>query len=150
MTSRPRLFTEANYLNGFAALLLFAVLAVVFVGAGFPVPEGFGDGSVTATIGYALFDMTDQAAHESESFLVAFLVIAVVLDAALDGAVMLARRDDEEGLATALADGGRRLRGVPADGGDSAGTDAHTEDGAGRGADSGTGGGDGLESGGET
>ena len=29
------------------------------------------------------------------SFLVAFIAIAVVLDAALDGAVMLAKRDEE-------------------------------------------------------
>jgi NADH-quinone oxidoreductase subunit J len=111
MTTRPRLATNVNYVAGLAAVLLFAVFAAVFVGAGFPYPEGFGEGSITAGIGYAMFDMVDQAAYESESFLVAFEIIDVVLVAALVGAVMLARREDDGSVVTALTDGGRRLVG---------------------------------------
>jgi NADH-quinone oxidoreductase subunit J len=109
MTTRPRLATDVNYVAGIAAVLLFAVFAVVFVGAGFPYAEGFGDASITASIGYAMFDMLDQASYETESFLVAFEIIDVVLVAALVGAVMLARREEDGSLVTALTDGGRRL-----------------------------------------
>jgi len=110
MTSRPRLATDVNYVNGIAALALFAVLAYVFVTAGLEPPRGFGEGSIVASIGYAMFDLVDLVPEEhgnTEGFLVAFLTIAVVLDAALDGAVMLARRDDEGGSAQAATDGGR-------------------------------------------
>ncbi|PSP70739.1 hypothetical protein BRC70_05360, partial [Halobacteriales archaeon QH_6_68_27] len=54
--------------------------------------------AIVASIGYAMFDLVDlvPSGHgETEGFLVAFLTIAVVLDAALDGAVMLARREDD-------------------------------------------------------
>ena len=81
-----------------AALALFAVLAFVFVTAGLEAPRGFGEGAIVASIGYAMFDLVDlvPSGHgETEGFLVAFLTIAVVLDAALDGAVMLARREDD-------------------------------------------------------
>ena len=67
MTSRPRLATDVNYLNGIAAVLLFGVLALVFVNAEFPLPAGFEEGSVTAGIGYAMFDLVDQAAYPPES-----------------------------------------------------------------------------------
>jgi NADH-quinone oxidoreductase subunit J len=105
MTTRPRLATDVNYVNGLAALALFAVLAFVFVTAGLEAPRGFGEGAIVASIGYAMFDLVDlvPSGHgETEGFLVAFLTIAVVLDAALDGAVMLARREDD---ATATAAG---------------------------------------------
>jgi NADH-quinone oxidoreductase subunit J len=115
MTTRPTLETEVNWVNGLAAVALFAVMASVFMTAGFPRPDGFGDGSITASIGYAMFDLLGQIPEghgETEGFLVAFIVIAVVLDAALDGAVMLARREDEDGdVVTALTDGGRRFVG---------------------------------------
>ena len=109
MTSRPRLATDVSYRKGIGAVLLFGVLAWTFVQAPLPAPQGFGEGSVTRSIGFALFDMLEliPAGHgETESFLVAFIVIAVVLDAALDGAVMLARRENDGSLVTALADGG--------------------------------------------
>ncbi|MEA5387555.1 proton-conducting membrane transporter [Haloarculaceae archaeon H-GB2-1] len=95
MTTRPELNLGEHLLAGLAAVALFAVMAAVFVSAGFGQPAGFGDGSITASIGYALFAMTDLAAHESESFLVAFEIIDIVLVAALVGAVMLARRESE-------------------------------------------------------
>jgi len=117
MTTRPRLVTDVNYRNGAAAVALFAVMAWTFVTAQFPAPLGFGEGSITATIGYAMFDLLEQVPDghgETEGFLVAFLVVAVVLDAALDGAVMLARREEDDSVVTALADGGRRALGAGA------------------------------------
>ncbi|MFB6084532.1 MAG: proton-conducting membrane transporter [Halorientalis sp.] len=107
MTTRPRLADEVNWVAGVAALGLFAVLAAVFATAGFPGAEGFGgEGSITASIGYAMFDMTDLATFPSENFLVVFEVIDLVLVAALVVAVMLARRDDGS-VTGVLADGGR-------------------------------------------
>lgn len=82
-------------LPGLAALALFAVLAVVFVTATFDAPAGFAGVSVTEAIGYALFDMVESSSIVTEGFLVSFILIAVVLDAALDGTVMLAQTDDE-------------------------------------------------------
>mgnify|MGYP000253556075 FL=1 len=111
MTSRPRLATDVNYVNGLAALALLAVMAYVFFMAELGQPAGFPDGSIVASIGYAMFNMVDQAAIEAESFLVAFIIIALVLDAALDGAVTLARREGDDSVVTALTDGGRRLAG---------------------------------------
>jgi len=102
--SRPRLTDELNPLAGLAAVALFGVLAAVFLTAEFGAPQGFEQGvSVMDGIGYALFDLVDQSSLVTEGFLFAFLAVAVVLDAALDGALMLARRDEDE---AALADGG--------------------------------------------
>jgi NADH-quinone oxidoreductase subunit J len=109
MTTRPRLAVDLSYRKGIGAVLLFGVLAWTFVQAPLPVPQGYGEGSIIRSIGFALFDMLEliPAGHgETESFLVAFLIIAVVLDAALDGAVMLARREEGGSIVTALADGG--------------------------------------------
>jgi hypothetical protein len=52
--------------------------------------------SVTETIGYAMFGLSEQlpAELQSESFLAVFEVIALVLVASLVGAVTLARRED--------------------------------------------------------
>ncbi|MFB6139478.1 MAG: NADH-quinone oxidoreductase subunit J [Halosimplex sp.] len=106
MTSRPRLATDVNYVNGLAALALFAVMAYVFLTSQLSNPAGFADGSITASIGYAMFDMLDQGAVGAESFLVAFEIIDVVLVAALVGAVTLARREGDESVVQAVADGG--------------------------------------------
>lgn len=94
MTTRPRLHTETSKTMGLLAVGLFAFLAAVFITSGFGTAQGFGDGSVTRSIGYAMFNL-DAGAIASEGFLVAFITIAVVLDAALDGAVMLAKREEE-------------------------------------------------------
>lgn len=95
---------RGSLLPGLAALALFGVLATVFVGASFGDPaSGFaGEAGVTASIGYAMFNIQHPDAIPSEGFLVAFLIIAVVLDAALDGAVLLARRDEQGEITTAL------------------------------------------------
>lgn len=59
-------------------------------------------GSITESIGYAMFDLRSVQPLPAESFLVGFLLIAVVLDAALEAAVHLARRGSEDEVLTAL------------------------------------------------
>ncbi|UPV73550.1 hypothetical protein M0R89_13495 [Halorussus limi] len=88
---------------GVAALALFAVMAWIFVGAEFGEAAGFPDGaSITASIGYAMFNIGAQNAVPSEGMLVTFEIIDLVLVAALVGAVMLARRDDGGEITSAL------------------------------------------------
>ncbi|MDL5363681.1 proton-conducting membrane transporter [Halalkalicoccus sp. NIPERK01] len=96
MPTRPRLRLGGHLLPGLAAVALFCVLAFVFVTASFPAPQGFPDGAnITANIGYAMFNI-DAGEVPAEGFIVAFFAIAIVLDAALDGAVMLARKEEAE------------------------------------------------------
>jgi NADH-quinone oxidoreductase subunit J len=101
MTTRPRLRDPSTFVTGIVAVALFAVLAAVFLGAGFEGAVGFaGDANVTATIGYALMGLMDIATENtvaSESFLAAFIIVALLLDAALEGSVLLASRDNEGG-----------------------------------------------------
>jgi NADH-quinone oxidoreductase subunit J len=91
-------------LPGVAALALFAVMAWVFVGAEFgEAAAGFaGDAGITASIGYAMFNIGAENAVPSEGFLISFEIIDLVLVAALVGAVMLARRDDGGEITSAL------------------------------------------------
>jgi NADH-quinone oxidoreductase subunit J len=96
MTTRPRLHTETSKAAGIIAVALFGFLAAVFLTAGFGSPAGFGDGSVTRSLAYTMFDLPGGDIA-GEGFLVSFITIAIVLDAALDGAVMLAERDEEGG-----------------------------------------------------
>lgn len=114
MTSKPELRLGGHLVSGLAAVALFVVLAVVFVNAGFTEPAvGFGpEASITASIGYALFDIAADGAVQSEGFLAAFEIIDIVLIAALAGAVMLARRDVGGVVSDALAtDGGTEKEG---------------------------------------
>jgi NADH-quinone oxidoreductase subunit J len=106
VTTRPRLETNKRQAVGLLAFALFAVLAAVFLTADLGSAQGFpGEGSITASIGYAMFNL-DGGAFPAEGFLVAFIVIAVVLDAALDAAVMLAKREEgDEGFLPLRADG---------------------------------------------
>jgi NADH-quinone oxidoreductase subunit J len=91
---------------GIVTLALFAVMAAVFISSDFSAGVGFpGSESITAAIGYLLFDLTGQTELGSEGFLTAFEIIAVVLVAAVVAAVMLARRDNEHGTLLAT-DGG--------------------------------------------
>ena len=109
---------------GLAALALFAVMAWVFVGAEFgEAASGFaGDAGITASIGYAMFNIAAPNAVPSEGMLVVFEIIDLVLVAALVGAVMLARRDEDGDLTTALrshaADEDTAAQEVAADGGE--------------------------------
>ncbi len=105
MTRRPRLKVGAHLWRGLAAVALFGVMAAVFLTTEFEDPVGLGAvENVTASIGYALFDIPHETleATGTEPFLVAFIVIAVVLDAALEGAVLLARRDEAGQVVEAL------------------------------------------------
>lgn len=92
-------------LPGLGAVALFVVMAVVFLAADYgTVIEEFGfpaGESIVASIGAALIGI--EAAIPVESFLVALLIIAVALDAALDGSIMLAKRDESN---EASPDGG--------------------------------------------
>ncbi len=126
MTSRPRLQLGSHLLPGLVAVALFVVLVAVFLTSSFDAPVGFpGGGSVTAAIGYALFNL-DGGAYPSEGFLVAFEIIDLALVAALAAAVMLAKteengriagalrfispdRDADDEAETARADGGREV-----------------------------------------
>ena len=113
MTTSPRLVPlDRSLLAGLAAVGLFVVLAAVTLSSDFSAviaDFGFPAGeSVVAAIGAALIGI--DAAIPVESFVVALIVIAIALDAALDGSIMLAKRDDE-GDTDAAANGGRSRRG---------------------------------------
>nr|WP_305882604.1 proton-conducting membrane transporter [Haloplanus ruber] len=99
----------SHLLPGLAAVALFVVIAVAVLRASFGDPQGFpSDGSITASIGYAMFNL-DMGAVPGEGFLVAFIVIAIALDAALDGSILLAKREEEGSAVALLADGGRQV-----------------------------------------
>jgi len=124
VTTKPELRLGKHLLPGLAAVALFAVMAATFLSASFGsgVEDPFADvGSITENIGYAMFDLTGQLTVESEGFLVAFVLIALVLDAALEGAVYLAKREAGGTLRTALTIGGDES--VAPDGGKRGGED---------------------------
>ena len=109
-TTKPELDLGSHLVPGVAALALFVVMAGAFLTAEFPAPQGFpSDANITASIGYAMFNL-DFGSVPSESFLVAFLIIALALDTAIDGAIILARRESDGETVSLLADGGRELK----------------------------------------
>ncbi len=80
---------------GLAAVALFVLLALVAAGSVFGEAAGFpADASVVEGIGYAMIGLPGSAIPV-ENFLAAFFVIALALDAALEGSVLLAQRGDE-------------------------------------------------------
>lgn len=97
MTTRPRpIDIDGATIPGLAAFALFVVLATVFVTADFGAAAGFpADASIVGGIGNALIGLTSEGLVP-EGFLVALILMAIVLDAALDGALMLAKRDGGE------------------------------------------------------
>lgn len=96
MTTRPQLRLGQHLLPGLVAVALFAFFLVTIVRSTFEDPAGFDAGeSVIENIGFALLNI-DAGGIPAEGFLVALIAMAVVLDAALSGAVMLAWRDDDE------------------------------------------------------
>jgi NADH-quinone oxidoreductase subunit J len=108
MTTRPRLRLGTHLLPGLLAVALFVVLAAVFLRTTLDGGQGFESGvSITASIGYAMFDLAGGQV-DSNGFLAAFEIVDFVLVAALVGAVMLARREDEDTFASALRGGGTR------------------------------------------
>jgi NADH-quinone oxidoreductase subunit J len=93
--SRPQFYLGRHTVPGVVAVALFATMAWVFLGASFGDAAGFPDGvSVIDTIGYALLD-ANPTDIPTEGFMASLIIIALVLDAALDGAIHLARREDE-------------------------------------------------------
>ncbi len=98
MTTRPRpIDIDRSTIPGLAAFALFVVMGAVFVTANFGAASGFpSDQSIVAGIGNALLGLTGGE-FVPEGFLVALILVAVVLDAALDGALMLAKRESEGG-----------------------------------------------------
>ena len=119
MTTRPRLFTSRDQVWGVLAMALFGVMAAAFVTAEFGESVGFEGGSTTETIGYALLNL--EGSLPTEGFLVALIIMAVVLDAALDAAVMLGKREESEDRAA--PDGGRETRAAGGPDGRDAGGD---------------------------
>ncbi len=107
-TNRPQLVPLGRRLvPGVLALGLFGVLAAVVLGTNFGEFASFPeDVSITASIGYAMFDFetlqAEQGVPGTEPFLLAFLLIAIVLDAALDASLVLAKRE-EKGESTSPA-----------------------------------------------
>ncbi|MDZ5812155.1 hypothetical protein U4E84_12470 [Halorubrum sp. AD140] len=100
--SRGRLVPAVTVGLLFAAMALTALSADFSSGAAaFP-----ADASVVHNIGYALFNLGeyDVATIPSEGFLAAFLIAAVALDVAVDGAVYLAKRERDDSIVTAMGD----------------------------------------------
>jgi NADH-quinone oxidoreductase subunit J len=93
--TRPQLNVGRHLFKGVGAVGLFIVLIAVALTSELPEAAGYSQGSITASIGYALVGLNHLALHQTENFLVALIILAILLDAALDAAVMLAKRDDE-------------------------------------------------------
>ena len=82
--------------QGIGAVGLFAVIAAAALTAEFSSPSGFPAGeSITQGIGRALFNLGGSPWY-GEGFLAAFVIVAVVLDVALDSSLLLAKRDQGE------------------------------------------------------
>lgn len=97
MTTRPQLRLGAHLLPGVVAIGTALVLLLVVLRSEFGEATGYPAGeSVIENIGFALLNI-DAGAIPAEGFLVALIAIAVVLDAALGGAVMLGMQDEEHG-----------------------------------------------------
>ncbi|MFC4437127.1 MULTISPECIES: hypothetical protein [Natrialbaceae] len=144
MTTGPKLRLGESLLPGVLAVALFGVMALVVLNTSFTTamadagyPEGI---SITSEIGYAMLDLaalqsTEGNVANTEPFLAAFLLIAVVLDAALDASLVLAKRETEGEPVAALSSVSSpsntdRSQVASTDGGlrDEAGTDTVRED----------------------
>jgi len=109
LQTSPELKLGSHLFRGLGAVALFVVLAWVVLRAAIGDPAGFGaDASITASIGYALFNLPGGNVPV-EGFLAPFEIVDVVLVAALVAAVMLARREVGGSLMEALRpDGGEK------------------------------------------
>ena len=100
MTNRPRLHTSGTLAPGLLAVVLFVVMATIAWTTQFGEMSGYPDGiAITSEIGYAMFNLEalqsgEGAIGDTEPFLVAFILIAIVLDAALDASLVLAKREE--------------------------------------------------------
>lgn len=105
MTTWPELRVGRHLVTGLIAIAIFGVFTYVILNAEFAEAAGFPAGeSVTGNIGLALLNIPTSI--PTEGFLVALILVAFVLDAALDGAVLLAKREEEGRMVTALDSGG--------------------------------------------
>ncbi|WP_135535566.1 MULTISPECIES: hypothetical protein [Halostella] len=118
MSNKSDIRLGKHLLPGLGAVALFAVFAMTFLNSSFGEAQGFPGGqSITENLGLAMFDLASLQTIEAEGFLVAFLVVAIALDAALEGSIMLAKREEEGEVVnplrseaddeTTAADGGR-------------------------------------------
>lgn len=96
--TRPQLHLGSHLLRGVGALGLFVILSAVALTSELPDAIGFSQGGITASIGYALVGLNHLALHQTENFVVSLIILAILLDAALDAAIMLAKRDNEEAV----------------------------------------------------
>ena len=124
IVTTPEFRIGPHLVRGLGGVALFAVLAWAVLSSTIGSPAGFpADASITASIGYAMFDLPGGNVP-AEGFLAAFEIIDVVLVAALVGAVMLARRETGGTMTSGLrSDGGgsatnAREPATPDDGGD--------------------------------
>jgi NADH-quinone oxidoreductase subunit J len=96
MTTRPEFIdADRRLLLGLIPLALFGFIAAVVLTTDFVTAVGFESGglSIVEDMGYSFIGAPELAELETEDFLVPLVLIAVLLDAALDGALMLAKRD---------------------------------------------------------
>ncbi|WP_137289889.1 hypothetical protein [Natronorubrum halophilum] len=109
MTDGPKLRLGPSLLPGVLAVALFGLMALVVLNTPFePMADGGFPGveSITAGIGYALFNL--EALQEAngvpgtELFLAAFFLVALALDAALDASLVLAKREEDGEPVSAL------------------------------------------------
>ncbi|MFP9191659.1 hypothetical protein [Natronosalvus vescus] len=109
MTTGPKLRLGKTLVPGVLAVVLFGMMALITLNTGFSTMAGFPEGiSITSEIGYAMLDYTalqstEGAIGDTEPFLISFLLIAIVLDAALDASLVLAKREEAGEPVTALA-----------------------------------------------
>ncbi len=89
--SRLSASTGSRLLRGSAAVGVVAVLVVAVATADFAAPSGYGDASVLESIGFAMINV--EGPLPAIGFLVPLILLALVLDAALEGAVYLAEKD---------------------------------------------------------
>lgn len=99
MTTRPQLIDiDRRIVLGLIPLALFATIATFVLTTDFAAVEvvGFEGGrlSIVEDMGYSFIGAPEVAEIDTEDFLVGLVLIAILLDAALDGALMLAKRDD--------------------------------------------------------
>ncbi|RQG87103.1 hypothetical protein EA462_15865 [Natrarchaeobius halalkaliphilus] len=109
MTTGPKLRLGGALAPGILAVILFAMMGAIALNTQFGQMSGYPEGiSITSEIGYAMFDLsplqsTEEAMANTESFLAAFLLIAVALDAALDASLVLAKREEGDGPVAPLS-----------------------------------------------
>jgi NADH-quinone oxidoreductase subunit J len=92
--SRPEIRTGGLW-QGIGAVGLFVVITAATLAADFGDPVGFstGERTITEGIGNALFNFAGPEWF-GEGFLATFIIVAVVLDVALDSSLLLAKREE--------------------------------------------------------